>query len=288
MSPKYKMPDGLPVPPGESEAAAPDSPLVVQLALSRATDLARAGKHEEAVGLLTELRLAPRQAVAVFHLCARVRAQIGQYEDAAELWKRVLQVDPGHEGARSGIREIQRLRARPLWLSTLLAWPIALAVLAGALLLLVSRPAPREDMDLLLAEQKRLSSEVERLRGAIEGPRPAAAPDFEAGELPVTTEAKGEERVLRFKAALFDAGNVELRADAKALLALLAGKLEGKADVSVVGYAVEPVDEPQARRRAEAVADQLRVLRPKVLDLPGSEAPGPGEAIALRLSRVKK
>lgn len=298
MAPRFRIPGDLPVPPGEGPAAPPDPPLVVQLALSRATDLARSGAYEEAVVLLSGLRVGTRQAVPVFHLCALIRAQAGMYEDAAELWARVIQMEPGHEGARAGMREIQRRRARPLWLSALLSGPVALAVVAAALLLVLTRPpAPPagEKLDLLLAEQKRLAAELERLRaGAVDGP--AGAPDVDPGDLAVVLEAPDGHRLLRFKTPLFDVGGADLRPEAKDLLGRLAAKLAGKADVTVLGFAVEPVAEPlvQARRRAEAVAAALRAapeggaLRIAVAERPGGEAPEDRGAVALRLARVTK
>jgi hypothetical protein len=289
MGPRFRMPGELPVPPSEGEAPPSDSPLAVQLVLSRATELARAGHYEEAARLLGDLRLTPRQAPPVFHLGALIHAQLGQLEEAAALWKRVLDLEPGHPGASAGLREIQRTRARPFWLYTLLTWPVAGALLLGALVLAFTRPAPPPaGLEPIAAEQKRLAADVERLLAAVEGGRPASAPPaFDPGDLPVLLESRGDERLLRFKEPLFDAGSDVLRPDARALLGRLAERLAGKADCAVVGYAVEPVSEAgvHARRRAAAVAE---LLRADAQDRPGSEAPAPGEAIVLRLSRVKK
>jgi len=287
---KFRFPGDLPLPGGGGEAPSPDSPLLVQLALSRAADLARGGNYEEAVRLLADLRLSSRQAVPVFDLCARIRAQIGMYEEAADLWKRVLQVDAAHEGARAGLREIQRLRARPLWLAAVLSWPVALAIAAGVLVLVVALPRG-PSLEPLLAEQRRMARDLEQLRGA--PGRTDAAPDFDPGEPAVSTEILGGERLVRFKAPLFDAGSADLKAEARELLGRLAAKLAGKADVLVVGYAVEPVSEADvlARKRAGAVADALRSapsLRPSTADRPGGEAPEPRQAVVLRLSPVKK
>lgn len=291
---KFRFPGELPLPTGGGEPPSPDSPLVVQLALSRAADLARAGHYEEAVRLLADLRLSSRQAVPVFDVCARIRAQIGMYEEAADLWKRVLQVEPGHEGARAGLREIQLLRARPLWLAAVLSWPVALAVAAGVLVLVIALPRGAS-LEPVLAEQRKMARELEQLRGAMEASarRTEAAPDFDPGELAVATEVQGGERVVRFKVPLFDAGSANLKPEARELLGRLAAKLAGKADVTVVGYAVEPVSEADvlARKRASAVADVLRStpsLRLAISDRPGGEAPEPRQAVLLRLSPVKK
>ncbi|HEX7899985.1 MAG TPA: hypothetical protein VF950_19620 [Planctomycetota bacterium] len=283
MGPRFRVPGELPVPPREGEAPPSDSPLAVQLVLSRATELARAGHYEQAARLLADLRLSPRQAPPVFHLGALIHAQLGQLEEAAALWKRVLEIEPGHAGASAGLRQVQRTRARPFWLSTLLAWPVAGALLLGALVLVFTRPP--SGLEALAAEQKRLAADVERLLAKLDVP--PAPPELDPGDLPVLLETRGDERLLRFKDPLFDAGSDVLRPDARALLARLAERLAGKADCVVVGYAVEPVAEAgvQARRRAAAVAD---LLRAGAQDRPGSDAPAPGEAIALRLSRVKK
>lgn len=290
MNPRFRMPGELPVPPREGEAAPPsDSPLTVQLAVSRATDLARDGRYEEATRLLTELRVSSRQAPAVFHLAALIRAQLGQYEEASALWKRVLDIEPTHAGAGAGLREIQRQRSRPFWMSVLLTWPVAGALVFCLFFWVLTRPSPPpHGLDRLLEEQAKLSAAVERLQASLEGPRTSSAsPEFDPGDMPVVMETRGEERLLRFKTPLFDTGSDTLRPDARAVLARLAEKLSGKADLLVIGYAVEPVaDAPaQARRRAAAVAE---LLRAEAQDRPGSEAPAPGEAVALRLSRVKK
>ena len=113
MAPRFRMPGELPVPPREGEAPPSDSPLAVQLVLSRATELARAGHYDDAARLLGDLRLSPRQAPPVFHLGALIHAQLGQLEEAAALWKRVLEIVPGHPGASAGLRQVQRTRTRP-------------------------------------------------------------------------------------------------------------------------------------------------------------------------------
>lgn len=289
MGQRFRMPGELPVPPREGEAAATDSPLTVQLVLSRATELARGGHYEEATSLLSALRVSARQAAPVFHLAALIRAQLGQFEEAATIWSRVLEIEPSHAGASAGLREIQRQRSRPLWMSVLLTWPVAGALLLGALFLVLSRPSsPPDGLERLAQEQTKLGAEVQRLRAALEGASThPAAPEFDPGDLPLIVETRGDERFVRFKAPLFDTGCDTLRPDARLLLERIAEKLSGNVRTVVVGYAVEPVAEAadQARRRAAAVA---ALLRAESLDRPGSEAPAPAEAVALRLCPVQR
>jgi flagellar motor protein MotB len=292
MEGKYKFPGELPMPPEGGESDSPDRPdprLAVHMTLSRAAELARGGRYDEANLLMGDLRFTPHQAPAVHHLLACIRAQVGLFDEAEKHWKKVLQYDREHEGARKGLRAIQRLRSRSGLFSTLLAWPVALSILAGFTFLMVARSkspstsVPADALNLALerlaSEQEKLTREVTRLRLANESlehrleakastqPGPASAPEVDLKDLTgVITKTEGEVLFIRFASRLFEIGAAHLKPEAEKVVLEVGKKLvplSGKVRVHAVGYpAAEPAGGGEAtvlaQRRADHLVEYLR------------------------------
>jgi flagellar motor protein MotB len=116
------------LPPGMAD-------MLAQMAISQATELARAGRYDEAGAILKGLRqINGPAAVTVLDLQARIAAQQGRLTEAERFWIQVAQLDPLHDGARRGLARIARMnRAQPrrldLALFSLLG--IGVAVLLG-------------------------------------------------------------------------------------------------------------------------------------------------------------
>src|SRR5579859_4495226 len=279
MGAKFRLPEDLPVPRADARGADADHPILVQVALSRAAALARAGRYAEAEKLLVDLRVGRVQAIPLLHLHARILAQCGRLSEASEEWKRVLEVDPRHEGALVGLREAARILARPHWSPALLAWPAA--VFAGILAIaFVLRGHARSDAAPGADELRRIATELDRSRAREDTlkmtlerieERLSKAPAAAAAKPPVF-DVKIPGLLLReelgewaadFKERLFDPGSAELRAPAKAALSELAGKLAPEASRIGVRLLLEvgrpPADSSTlALLRARAVAAALR------------------------------
>lgn len=70
--------------------------LLFQVALCQAAELARHGRYGEADAVLAELaRGRPRQPM-ILDMRARLRAQVGQFAEAEELWQQARQQDPSN------------------------------------------------------------------------------------------------------------------------------------------------------------------------------------------------
>ncbi|KAB8157446.1 tetratricopeptide repeat protein [Streptomyces sp. 3MP-14] len=99
-------------PTPQRRAAAPPTghALLVALRVSRARQAARAGDHEGALRLLDE---AEDPAVAehpdVLDLRARLHAQRGELDRAADCWRRVQRQRPDDPAARAGLARLDRL-----------------------------------------------------------------------------------------------------------------------------------------------------------------------------------
>jgi len=81
--------------------------LLMQLSLSRAAELARAGAYQEAETLLrtTDPNDLP---IAGLDLLARICAQQGRFEEAQQWWQAVLAREPENRAARSGLEQLAK------------------------------------------------------------------------------------------------------------------------------------------------------------------------------------
>ena len=250
------------------------------------------------------------------------------FQWAREQYYKAIEFDPDHEGARSGIREIQRLRSHSGPLSALWVWPVVLAALvAGLLVTAVRRTAPAESpdpgvrasVDALAAGQERLAEEIrhlrrenESLRKELEGTRPAPPPPpAEESFEPLLKDLAGmasredsEALWVRFHTPLFDPGSSVLKPEAEKRVLDLARRLAplaGKISVQVLSIAEGPGDRAAvAQRRGERMVECLKTppglqalaATSQVLEgtstLPFPKEPPEAQAVVLRLMRARK
>ncbi|OHV41835.1 MULTISPECIES: OmpA/MotB family protein [Pseudofrankia] len=92
--------------------ADPFGALVDEATVARATDLARAGQHGRALALLDELGARRAHTAPERDLLARIHAQQGRLDAAAQQWRRAAELG-GHEAeAVAGLRRIAALEGR--------------------------------------------------------------------------------------------------------------------------------------------------------------------------------
>ena len=121
-------------PPFEPVAA---KQLLDQFAVSQAAELALSGNYGSAESLLKELvqrQDAPSEAL---DLLARISAQQGRLLEAAGLWPRALDKDPGNAAYESALARLNKLQSRPIWLQAVL--PVALGALAVVCCIIILR-----------------------------------------------------------------------------------------------------------------------------------------------------
>jgi type VI secretion system protein ImpK len=163
-------------PAARHEAGAPAAWTWRQAALASAAQVARAGRLDDAAELLAGLPTEVGAAPAVRDLLARIRAQQGRLLDAADCWKRALEMDPGNEASREGLRRIERMQSRPLWVGMVL--PVAAAAAAALIVWLVgaaSRDEARRSREAFRAEAAELLRVSAREAAAPEASVPAPA-----------------------------------------------------------------------------------------------------------------
>jgi type VI secretion system protein ImpK len=115
-------------------------PLLVQLTLSRAAQLARGGHFAQAEALLEGLPEGSSDP-RVLDLRARMRAQEGRLAEAERLWLEAARLDPSSPGILAGLAEVRRrqMRGRHPDLLPAAVLPWVLAGLLGAALWLTPR-----------------------------------------------------------------------------------------------------------------------------------------------------
>lgn len=96
---------------GSPPAGSPLSNLAVQIVASRATELARAGRYDDAEALLRDLVPAGLPAPAL-DLLARIRAQQGRLAEAKALWVQLSQLNPCDQATQAALRRIARIEGR--------------------------------------------------------------------------------------------------------------------------------------------------------------------------------
>jgi flagellar motor protein MotB len=260
--------------------------LVVQIALSKAIDLARAGRYAQAENLLANLAGGLRDNPSVLDLLARIGAQQGRLSEAESLWQRAIALDPANEAYRAGLRRIAEVHSRhPMWIVRVLPWLVALAVAVG--LTLTARSLARD----IVARLAELERSVQTLSGGSGAVRP---PKLSLAAPGISLRTEGNELVTIFDAGLFYRGIV-LRPEARTLLTAFGRELAphvGSISVSVIGHTNNvPMPMGGAYRdntalgmaRAIAVVEHLRVTAGlpstvfSVRSLGESQAPYPSD-----------
>ena len=97
--------------------------------LTEASKLARAGKHEPAAEVLEDVFRTEPDCLEAFDLMARIRSQQGKLFEALEAWSAALKIAPSNASASSGLKRIESLQSRPMWLRPLCIVAGAAAIL---------------------------------------------------------------------------------------------------------------------------------------------------------------
>ena len=133
--------------------------LAAQSALCRATELARAGRYEQAETALEAIFAGSQKPAQARDLLARISAQQGRLAEAQALWQEALRQDPASEACQVALRRIAAMQRRPLWVT-----PAAVMVALLVLVLTIGWGV------------RHVRSAVEGLRGEIRLKAPDVAP----------------------------------------------------------------------------------------------------------------
>lgn len=228
--------------------------LAGELAVARATALARAGDH---AGALAALAAAPGPpTVGRLDLTARIHAQLGAYDDADEAWRRAAQL--GDEGKFRAERErlaaerSQRGRRGGLW--PLLAALLAVA-LAATLTVLVLRPGPDDGAALadVRAQQAEIARGLDELRADQQARPPSAQEVLAPVEADLTqppalmVRADPGRLAVAFPDSPFGGAGAQLSPDGDAAVAELGRRIAphtGRIAVRVIGHTDETPPRP--------------------------------------------
>jgi hypothetical protein len=248
-------------------AAAPNagsgelSVLLRQALVNRAAALARAGDLGGAAALLAPVEAAADLSaldLPALDLLARIRAQEGDYGSATRLWRRVLDRDPEHAGARVGLARLEKGEG--------FAWRRfgpAVAVLAGVLFVVaavahIDASIRRSSSQIrgwsgqlsaeLRDEVKRSEAELETLRTRIDGLAAAVK----------ALDRREEEfaRQLGDTRAALAAGLGSGADPAKARIEALAAKLDSLAETEARLAADRRKADAELRAQLEALANR--------------------------------
>jgi type VI secretion system protein ImpK len=264
--------------------------------LARAGALAREGRYADAEDLIRSAGPYSESGEAL-NLLAKIFAQQGRWQEAAECWTRVLGMTPGHQGAAAGLRRLHSLQARAgrrgAVLLPALGWAVAV-LLAVALARAIAGPMTNSATD---------PGDV-LPRPAAPNPAADADPPLDV-RLPVagvSVTSSGDRTVVSFEGALFDRGT-RLTAGARDRLLELGRQLEPYATsvtLSIVGLTDDlPVGAGNRFRdnatlgmaRAAVVFDTLREggsLPSQIFSLEAGTAPTGGRRSAeIVISRAR-
>ncbi len=218
---------------GGAAAGVPLRSLLLQIRLSQATVLARAGRYSDAEILLSQLTGEEGTSIPALDLLARIRAQQGRLLDAEGLWRQAWQLDPANEAFKAGLDRIAGMQRQPLWIVFLLPLTVGLLVVLAVVLLAWQ---VKREMEALRSPMR--DRPVERQPSV---PHPAAAlasleTQIRGGGVLVRREPDAVAVI--FEAGLFARGKA-LKPEAAGRLTGFGRKLEpyvGKIAVEVIGY----------------------------------------------------
>jgi hypothetical protein len=306
--------------PQQAGIGDPDTALACQLVLSRAAQLARVGRHEDAAELLKSTRFPAALKAAAHDLMARVRAQQGRLSEAESYWLQALEADPDNRTYQAGLSRVRSgggLRIpNPASIGLVLAL-LAVIVLTLILLTRISSlgtgvgaeleraeknlQALRAEIEGLCKTQEDLGRQIRDLRSAnaLKELPPLPKPVVDVTGVTFTREGSGW--LITFDGELFHKGTADLNADAIKMLTrtgLAVGRMTESVAVRVVARC------PAAEEPTGVLVETLGFLRAQktVLllrqysDLPsrsfsiqslGPTSPDQGGSLALYLHRAE-
>lgn len=183
---------------------APVKSLLRQLAVARATELARGGSYREAERILTAFDEDVNSTPEILDLLARIHAQEGRLAEAEKLWARACQIEPSNTAYHDGMRRAATLQRRsgrrqPLLLPLIIFFGLAALLFAASQWLnrtgstepVVSIPTPTPNVTPLPTETPKINpipadlktkiSEVPGVETKIEEPSNALDITFDEG-----------------------------------------------------------------------------------------------------------
>jgi flagellar motor protein MotB len=267
--------------------------LVSQAVLSKAASLARKGKYATAESLLEQLISSEKGSPDAMDLLARMHAQQGQFSEAEAFWQRALELEPNSEPYLAGLKRIERIRSRPLWLGILL--PMGAAFFAILIVLLVGFTVRDQIVQLRESLLRKVAEANSGIESSIRS-SPRIAIDLSSA----TVKTQENAVVVFFEEGLF-LSLADLKPEAGALLSELGKQLQphtSNISIRVVGHTDDiPVPRSWIYRdntalgmaRAVAVAEFLRNSARLPADLfllqsaGESKAPYPNDTPANRL-----
>jgi len=125
---------------------------VASLSLAMATKYARVGQLSDAENVLRDLINAGIKSSDIFDLLARVLAQMGHYERAAEMWQKAISVDPTNVSYKKALDRISRIRDKKLTRGKLLSLALILILAGGAFYFYHYRHNTRKDTVQVVAQ----------------------------------------------------------------------------------------------------------------------------------------
>lgn len=217
------------------------SALLRQLTLSRAREMARAGRYREAEQLLAAPDAGADSAPESLDLRARICAQEGRFAEAEKLWTRACQLEPANAAYSNALRRAAALRHHPLRRRIVVPLIICFSIVAVVFAVRRFRTQPAQIPQEALArgtDAQRLA-QAETLGGQPQQ-APASNPTASAAGLEVrldvagTTQEKTSDALLvRFDEGLFARGTA-LKADARERLAQLGLQLKPYSDAVTI------------------------------------------------------
>jgi flagellar motor protein MotB len=210
--------------------------LLSQAILPKVAELARAGKYQEAEGLLQHLLQEGAAIPALFELLAKILAQQGRLMEAQTYWVEALNCDRANEYYRAALKCVEHLQSHPAWTRKIGGWLLRLGLVCGVILLIwAARPYFHSIKIPHLNPLQTVKKIVPQHQTVI----PSAKPPKVAVNIPgVLTHEQANQVIITFESGLFLHG-AELLPEAKIMLYQLAEQLQscqGQIRVQVEGH----------------------------------------------------
>ena len=249
------------------------SELLLRVAVSKAAELARKGRFDEARDLL--LAIAPNHddEPVVLDLLARIAAQQGRLSEAENLWIRASYAEPSGRQYSAGLERIARMHRRPVWLGPLASLMIILVLIVGIFITSKSWTANMNShLASLGSEVVKLKEKHDRAAGHLarfeKSMNTVLEKEIKSNpigclNLPgVHCKSKKDEVVVTFTSGLFERGAI-LKPEARPLLVSLGMRLKrypGNISVCVIGHTNNVPIRPGSKYRDNAALALVRAI----------------------------